>query len=82
MKIINVSRYLCPEPYPEENLKFLAAQNIQLFQFGIEGKAVPFFYFCCFLFYFILCLNYEKSAIDSFLVIVTWRVQLMRKNLS
>ncbi|XP_044481012.1 tyrosine-protein phosphatase DSP3-like [Mangifera indica] len=33
--------YLCPEPYPEENLKFLAAQNIQLFQFGIEGKADP-----------------------------------------
>ncbi|KAK4834778.1 hypothetical protein QYF36_000445 [Acer negundo] len=30
--------YLCPEPYPEENLKFLAANNIRLFQFGIEGK--------------------------------------------
>lgn len=30
--------YLCPEPYPEENLKFLRSQNIQLFQFGIEGK--------------------------------------------
>lgn len=30
--------YLCPEPYPEENLEFLRSQNIQLFQFGIEGK--------------------------------------------
>ncbi|KAK4769601.1 hypothetical protein SAY86_027751 [Trapa natans] len=30
--------YLCPEPYPEENLKFIKDQNIQLFQFGIEGK--------------------------------------------
>ncbi|KAK0591958.1 hypothetical protein LWI29_010758 [Acer saccharum] len=30
--------YLCPEPYPEENLKFLAANNIRLLQFGIEGK--------------------------------------------
>ena len=30
--------YLCPEPYPEENLEFLKSQNIQLFQFGIEGK--------------------------------------------
>ncbi|XP_044498570.1 tyrosine-protein phosphatase DSP3-like [Mangifera indica] len=33
--------YLCPEPYPEENLKFLGAQNIKLFQFGIEGKTDP-----------------------------------------
>ncbi|KDO47613.1 hypothetical protein CISIN_1g028894mg [Citrus sinensis] len=33
--------YLCPEPYPEENLKFLAAQNIRLFHFGIEGKTEP-----------------------------------------
>ncbi|RZB93768.1 Tyrosine-protein phosphatase DSP3 [Glycine soja] len=31
-------RYLCPEPYPEENLDFLRSQNIRLFQFGIEGK--------------------------------------------
>ncbi|KAJ8753684.1 hypothetical protein K2173_026360 [Erythroxylum novogranatense] len=30
--------YLCPEPYPEENLKFLDNHNIKLFQFGIEGK--------------------------------------------
>ncbi|XP_050915679.1 tyrosine-protein phosphatase DSP3 [Lathyrus oleraceus] len=30
--------YLCPEPYPEENLEFLKSQNIRLFQFGIEGK--------------------------------------------
>uniref|UniRef100_M4CA35 diphosphoinositol-polyphosphate diphosphatase n=2 Tax=Brassica campestris TaxID=3711 RepID=M4CA35_BRACM len=33
--------YLCPEPYPEENLKFLEANNIKLFQFGIEGKTDP-----------------------------------------
>ncbi|KAI3783753.1 hypothetical protein L1987_42839 [Smallanthus sonchifolius] len=29
--------YLCPEPYPEENLEFLKANNIRLFQFGIDG---------------------------------------------
>lgn len=34
------SRYLCPEPYPEENLEFLQSRNIRLFQFGIEGKTV------------------------------------------
>ncbi|XP_050886230.1 tyrosine-protein phosphatase DSP3 [Lathyrus oleraceus] len=33
-----IQRYLCPEPYPEENLEFLKSQNICLFQFGIEGK--------------------------------------------
>ncbi|KAJ0249782.1 Tyrosine-protein phosphatase DSP3 [Hirschfeldia incana] len=33
--------YLCPEPYPEENLKFLEANDIKLFQFGIEGKTDP-----------------------------------------
>lgn len=33
--------YLCPEPYPEENLEFLRSQNIQLLQFGIEGKTEP-----------------------------------------
>ncbi|KFK37694.1 hypothetical protein AALP_AA3G016500 [Arabis alpina] len=33
--------YLCPEPYPEENLKFLEANNIKLFQFGIKGKTDP-----------------------------------------
>ncbi|XP_018810044.1 tyrosine-protein phosphatase DSP5 [Juglans regia] len=30
--------YLCPEPYPQENLEFLRSRNIRLFQFGIEGK--------------------------------------------
>ncbi|XP_048632185.1 tyrosine-protein phosphatase DSP3 isoform X1 [Brassica napus] len=40
--------YLCPEPYTEENLKFLEANNIKLFQFGIEGKTVRF----CFLLIF------------------------------
>ncbi|KAF5462728.1 hypothetical protein F2P56_018711 [Juglans regia] len=33
--------YLCPEPYPEENLDFLRSRNIRLFQFGIEGKTEP-----------------------------------------
>ncbi|TYH20530.1 hypothetical protein ES288_A05G437400v1 [Gossypium darwinii] len=33
--------YLCPEPYPEENLEFLRSHNILLFQFGIEGKTEP-----------------------------------------
>ncbi|KAJ7973628.1 Tyrosine phosphatase family protein [Quillaja saponaria] len=32
--------YLCPEPYPEENLKFICSRNIRLFQFGIEGKTL------------------------------------------
>ncbi|ANM69016.1 Phosphotyrosine protein phosphatases superfamily protein [Arabidopsis thaliana] len=32
--------YLCPEPYPEDNLKSLASNNIKLFQFGIEGKTM------------------------------------------
>ncbi|KAG4983589.1 hypothetical protein JHK87_028338 [Glycine soja] len=30
--------YLCPEPYPQENLEFLQSQSIRLFHFGIEGK--------------------------------------------
>ncbi|KAL6990712.1 Tyrosine-protein phosphatase dsp1 [Sarracenia purpurea var. burkii] len=34
--------YLCPEPYPEANLKFLDASGIQLFQFGIDGGKEPF----------------------------------------
>ncbi|XP_024982008.1 tyrosine-protein phosphatase DSP3-like [Cynara cardunculus var. scolymus] len=29
--------YLCTEPYPTENLEFLNARNIRLFQFGIDG---------------------------------------------
>ncbi|KAK4748728.1 hypothetical protein SAY87_015314 [Trapa incisa] len=33
--------YLCPEPYPEENIEFLNDQNIRLFQFEIEGKTEP-----------------------------------------
>lgn len=33
---------LCPEPYPEENLNFLRANGIKLFQFGIEGCKEPF----------------------------------------
>ncbi|CAA2955041.1 probable tyrosine- phosphatase At1g05000 isoform X2 [Olea europaea subsp. europaea] len=34
--------YLCPEPYPEANMKFLNANGIRLFQFGIEGSKEPF----------------------------------------
>ncbi|PWZ19876.1 putative tyrosine-protein phosphatase [Zea mays] len=30
--------YLCPEPYPEENARFLQQNGIQLHQFGIEGS--------------------------------------------
>ncbi|XP_059309665.1 tyrosine-protein phosphatase DSP3-like [Lycium ferocissimum] len=33
--------YLCPEPYPEENLEFLRVNNIKLFQFGIDGTKEP-----------------------------------------
>lgn len=33
-------RCLCPEPYPEANLKFLRAHGIKLFQFGIDGSKV------------------------------------------
>ncbi|KAF2283095.1 hypothetical protein P3X46_017482 [Hevea brasiliensis] len=33
--------YLCFEPYPQENMEFLRAYNIKLFQFGIEGKTEP-----------------------------------------
>ncbi|XP_015071872.1 tyrosine-protein phosphatase DSP3 [Solanum pennellii] len=33
--------YLCPEPYPEENLKFLRINSIKLFQFGIDGTKEP-----------------------------------------
>ncbi|XP_042419937.1 probable tyrosine-protein phosphatase DSP2 [Zingiber officinale] len=34
--------YLCPEPYPEENLEFLESNSITLFQFGIDGRKEPF----------------------------------------
>ncbi|XP_060211624.1 tyrosine-protein phosphatase DSP3-like [Lycium barbarum] len=33
--------YLCPEPYPEENLEFLRNNNIKLYQFGIDGTKEP-----------------------------------------
>lgn len=33
-------RYLCPEPYPKANAKFLKVEGIRLFQFGIEGNKV------------------------------------------
>ncbi|KAI8002056.1 Tyrosine-protein phosphatase DSP1 [Camellia lanceoleosa] len=34
--------YLCQEPYPEANLRFLNANGIQLFQLGIDGCKEPF----------------------------------------
>ncbi|KAL6912050.1 hypothetical protein ACP4OV_000855 [Aristida adscensionis] len=36
--------YLCPEPYPEENARFLERNGIELHQFGIEGRKEPFVY--------------------------------------
>uniref|UniRef100_A0A3Q7GXQ3 diphosphoinositol-polyphosphate diphosphatase n=2 Tax=cellular organisms TaxID=131567 RepID=A0A3Q7GXQ3_SOLLC len=36
-----VCGYLCPEPYPEENLEFLTINSIKLFQFGIDGTKEP-----------------------------------------
>ncbi|KAH6768817.1 Phosphotyrosine protein phosphatases superfamily protein [Perilla frutescens var. frutescens] len=33
--------YLCPEPYPEDNMQFLNANGIRLFQFGLEGSKEP-----------------------------------------
>lgn len=35
-----VCRYLCPERYPEDNVEFLNANGIRLFQFAIEGSKV------------------------------------------
>ncbi|KAM0926855.1 hypothetical protein ACQ4PT_003033 [Festuca glaucescens] len=34
--------YLCPEPYPEENARFLGRSGIKLHQFGIQGRKEPF----------------------------------------
>ncbi|WOL09805.1 putative tyrosine-protein phosphatase DSP4 isoform X1 [Canna indica] len=33
---------VCPEPYPEANVKFLNENGIRLFQFGIDGCKKPF----------------------------------------
>ncbi|KAK9495504.1 tyrosine phosphatase family-domain-containing protein [Lipomyces doorenjongii] len=33
---------LVPEPYPEENLKFMKENNIQFFQVGMSGNKEPF----------------------------------------
>ncbi|XP_010312732.2 inositol diphosphatase DSP1 isoform X2 [Solanum lycopersicum] len=33
--------YLCPERYPEDNVEFLNANGIRLFQFAIEGSKEP-----------------------------------------
>ncbi|KAK9084752.1 hypothetical protein Sjap_025163 [Stephania japonica] len=40
--LVNVRRYLCPEPYPVENAKFLRMNGIRLFHFGIVGTKEPF----------------------------------------
>ncbi|KAG8385778.1 hypothetical protein BUALT_Bualt03G0080600 [Buddleja alternifolia] len=34
--------YLCREPYPEANMKFLNANGIRLFHFGVDGSKEPF----------------------------------------
>ncbi|KAJ8528515.1 hypothetical protein K7X08_022207 [Anisodus acutangulus] len=39
--IQHLPRYLCPEPYPEENLEFLRINKIKLFQSGIDGTKEP-----------------------------------------
>ncbi|XBI48843.1 hypothetical protein VPH35_112501 [Triticum aestivum] len=31
-------RYLCPEPYPEQNARFLGRSGIKLHHFGIQGR--------------------------------------------
>lgn len=33
-------RYLCPEPYPEQNARFLGRSGIKLHHFGIQGRKV------------------------------------------
>ncbi|KQK01697.1 hypothetical protein BRADI_3g57630v3 [Brachypodium distachyon] len=33
--------YLCPEPYPEENARFLGRAGIKLHHFGIQGQKEP-----------------------------------------
>ncbi|KAL3627434.1 Tyrosine-protein phosphatase dsp1 [Castilleja foliolosa] len=30
--------YLCPEPYPDANVRFIKENGIRLFQFGVEGS--------------------------------------------
>ncbi|PHT72440.1 putative tyrosine-protein phosphatase [Capsicum annuum] len=32
---------LCPEPYPEEHMEFLRINNINLYQFGLDGTKDP-----------------------------------------
>ncbi|KAF7091268.1 hypothetical protein CFC21_093878 [Triticum aestivum] len=34
--------YLCPEPYPEQNARFLGRSEIKLHHFGIQGRKEPF----------------------------------------
>ncbi|XP_057522938.1 probable tyrosine-protein phosphatase DSP4 [Amaranthus tricolor] len=34
--------YMCPEPYPEDNIEFIKNNGIKLYQFGIEGHKEPF----------------------------------------
>lgn len=33
-------RYLCPEPYLEENRRFLQENNIRFLHFGVDGNKV------------------------------------------
>nr|VDD19507.1 unnamed protein product [Brassica oleracea] len=55
--------YLCPEPYPEENLKSLESNNIKLFHFGIHGKTHENLYNCLFLFFFFFFLSLVLACI-------------------
>ncbi|WOL04194.1 putative tyrosine-protein phosphatase [Canna indica] len=33
--------YLCPEPYPDDNMEFVRTHEIRMFHFGIEGSKEP-----------------------------------------
>ena len=63
-------RYLCPEPYPEENLDFLRSQNIRLFQFGIEGKTVISLFLLFFM--FINCVEMCFVVLYLIRVVLKW----------
>nr|KAJ0196070.1 hypothetical protein LSAT_V11C700348020 [Lactuca sativa] len=52
--------YLCPEPYPEENLEFLNANAIQLHQFGIQKSKV-----CAYIITSI-CINHDSFNLSIF----------------
>lgn len=63
------NRYLCCEPYPQENLEFLRANNIKLLQFGIEGKSVIF---CSSLQFFQGCLHLLLQPLSILCIFCIW----------